>query len=150
MFEQKSTESIETVCTRTIQKGKFLFDFLLVEFIKDNRTIRIRFRVVQKRYAYGFRIMESGSKWTDSSQVRGNRIEIGTSISRQQLYKAVAKHLSLKQHVPRESMIFRWENNSLKMPESQEQRHREAIKKSRIHSKKDKVKQLIELDKRKS
>jgi hypothetical protein len=126
MFEQKSTESVvfslknydfETAHTSTIQKGEKLpFDFLLAEFRKDNLIIRIRFRVVQKRCTYGLRIMESGSKWSEASQVRDNRVEIGSSISQQQLYEALTEHLSASQRVSSASITFRWENNSLKMP----------------------------------
>jgi len=100
------------------KKGKkFPQDFLFVEFPKGNSLVRIRYRVVQYLYSgYGIQIRERGSEFAGHSRVSQNRIEIGTYISEGKLFETLARRLSEQEKITADSITFRWENKSLKMP----------------------------------
>jgi hypothetical protein len=79
--------------------------------------MRFRYRVIQYLYGgQGVRIRERGSAFTGHSQVSENRIEVDSYVSERGLFEAVAKHISEKEKVPIDSIVFRWESGSLKMP----------------------------------
>jgi hypothetical protein len=100
------------------KKGKrFPFGFLLVEFPKEESIVRVRYRVIQYLYSgYGIQIRERGSEFTGHNRVSENRIEVGTYISSEKLFETLAKHISKEEKIPADSIAFRWENHSLKMP----------------------------------
>jgi hypothetical protein len=100
------------------KKGKkYPFDFLFVEFPKGESIVRIRYRVIQYLYSgQGVRIRERGSEFTGHSRVSENRVEVDFYVSERRLFEAIAKHISEKEKVQVDSIAFRWENGSLKMP----------------------------------
>jgi hypothetical protein len=100
------------------KKGKRSpFDFLFVEFPKGESIIRIRYRVVQYLYSgYGIQIRERGSEFAGHNRVSENRVEVGTYISEEKLFETLAKHISKEEKISADSITFRWENQSLKMP----------------------------------
>lgn len=100
------------------KKGKkFPFAFLLVEFQKGDLLLRFRYKVVQQPYSgCGVEIRESGSKWSEASRVRENRVAVASSVCERMLFETLTRHVSEKERVPVDSITFRWENESLKMP----------------------------------
>jgi len=100
------------------KKGKKpSFDFLFVEFPKGDSLVRIRYRVVQYLYSgWAIQIRERGSEFASHSRVSENRIEVGTYISEGKLFETLARRLSEQEKIPADSIAFRWENGSLKMP----------------------------------
>jgi len=100
------------------KKGKKSpFDFLLVEFPKGESIVRVRYRVVQYLYSgYAIQIRERGSEFTDHSQVSEKRIELGSHISERKLFETLARRFSEVEKIPVDSVAFKWENGSLKMP----------------------------------
>jgi len=103
------------------KKGKKSpYDFLFVEFPKGESIVRIRYRVIQYLYSgHGIRIRERGSEFTGHSQVSENRVEVDSYVSERGLFEAIAKHISEKEKVPIDSIAFRWENGSLRLPKSE-------------------------------
>ena len=97
---------------------KGLKGYLLIEFRKGALLVRLRFKVLLSFGGYGIEIMESGSKWSGGIR-RQNRIEIGGRVSESQLFEAMAEHISAKEKIPIDSITFRWDDGSLKMPKSE-------------------------------
>jgi hypothetical protein len=100
------------------QKGVPLpFDFLLAEFRKGGLLFRVRYRVVQFPSLYhSIQIRERGSKWSEASKVRENRAVVGSLVSEKRLFKAMAKHVSEHYKISTDSIVFRWEDGSLRLP----------------------------------
>lgn len=96
---------------------KELKGFLLVEFRKGALLVRLRFKVLLTfNGGYGIEIRKSGSKLSEGSQVRGNRVSIGDRVSEGRLFKAMVKYISDKEKIVVASVAFRWEDGSLEMP----------------------------------
>lgn len=73
--------------------------------------------MIQYLYSgYGIQVRERGSEFTGHSRVSEKRIEVGTYISEGKLFETLAKHISEEEKIPVDSIAFRWENGSLKMP----------------------------------
>jgi len=100
------------------KKGEsFPFDFLFVEFPKGDSTVRIRYRVVRYLYSgYGIEIKERGSEFAGHKRISENRIEVGSYISEERLFETLARRLSEQEKILADSITFRWENGSLKIP----------------------------------
>lgn len=99
------------------KKGKKIpFDFLFVEFPKGDSTVRIRYRVVRLYSGYGIQIRERGSEFAGHKRISKNRIEVGSYTSEERLFETLARRLSEREKIPADSIAFRWENGSLKMP----------------------------------
>lgn len=101
------------------QKGVPLpYDFLLVEFRKEGLIFRVRYRIVQfPSLDHSIQIKDSGSKVSENSQVRENRAVVGGLVSEKMLFRAMAKRVSERYKIPIDSIVFRWEDGSLRLPQ---------------------------------
>jgi hypothetical protein len=100
------------------QKGVTLpYDFLLVEFRKEGRLIRVRYKVVQfPSLDRSIQIRASGTKVSDVGQTRENKAVVGGLVSEKMLFRAMAEHISERFKILSDSVVFRWEGRSLEMP----------------------------------
>jgi len=116
----------QTLTSMVIGKRAFLsrkkgkrssFAFLFVEFPKGDSLVRIRYRVVRYLYSgYGIEIKERGSEFAGYRRISKNKIEVGSHTSEKKLFETLIRRLSEQEKIPADSIAFRWETGSLKIP----------------------------------